>query len=159
MVRINADEFIDNTPPDILWAALEPFMPPTGDAACAEYHSTLFDSPERQWAVFNDDPVDPEIDYPKARELCSSCPILAECRQYAFDSREEDTFLAGMTASERLPLQTKRTEVAKRRRQVGALHRIGAPTQVIAELLGRDPSLIRRDLRILNIDTERPSAA
>jgi len=134
-------------------------MPPAGDAACAEYHSVLFDSPERQWAVFNDDPMDPEADYTAARALCSICPIITECRQYALDSREQDTFLAGMTPSERRHLFTKRTEVAKRRRQVEALHRIGAPTQVIAELLGRDPSLIRRDLRALNIDTDRPTAA
>lgn len=64
-----------------------------------------------------------------------------------------------MTASERRRLFSKRTEVAKRRRQVEALHRIGAPTQVIAELLGRDPSLIRRDLKALRIDTERLTAA
>lgn len=159
MAQINANEFMDNTRPDILWSAFEPFMPPAGDAACGEYHSTLFDSPERQWAVFNDDPVNPKVDYPAALALCSSCPILTECRQYALDSREEDTFLAGMTASDRRRLFTKRTEVAKRRRQVEVLHRIGAPTPVIAELLGRDPSLVRRDLRALNIDTERLASA
>lgn len=159
MEKINANEFVDNTRPDILWSALEPFMPPAGNAACGEYHGTLFDSPDWQWAVFNDDPVDPKVDYPVARALCSGCAILRACREYALDSREEDTFLAGMTVSERRRLFTKRTEVAKRRRQVEALHRIGASTQVIAELLGRDPSLIRRDLKALKLDTERPMAA
>jgi hypothetical protein len=34
-------------------------------------------------------------------------------------------------------------------RQVQELHRLGAPTPVIAGLVGRDPSLIRGDLRTL----------
>jgi len=58
-------------------------------------------------------------------------------------------FLAGWTAAERSTRRTKKAEIAKRRRQVRELHRLGAPTSVIADLVGRDPSLIRGDLRAL----------
>jgi hypothetical protein len=37
----------------------------------------------------------------------------------------------------------------RRRLQVAALRELGAPTRVIAELVGRDPSLIRGDLRAI----------
>ena len=78
-----------------------------------------------------------------------ACPILDACRKYAEDSREEHTFLAGMTPAERSSRRTKKTEIAKRRRQVQRLQRLGASTSVIAKLVERDPSLIRGELRAL----------
>jgi len=66
-------------------------------------------------------------------------PILNACRKYANDSRDEHTFLAGSTPAERFSRRTKKTEITKRRRQVQGLHRLGASTSVIAELVERDP--------------------
>jgi hypothetical protein len=92
-----------------------------------------------------------------ALAVCLRCPLLPACQRYADASREPFTFLAGMTAAERRARHTKKTEIAKRRQQVDALRALGAPTGVIAEILGRDSSLIRGDIRTL--DQSRPTAA
>ncbi|WP_336217115.1 WhiB family transcriptional regulator [Nonomuraea sp. LPB2021202275-12-8] len=144
---MNTHEFEDATPPEILYRALEPYAPPAGAAACATHNPARFDTPRRQDLAFWGEPLDPAVDYPAAREICLACPLLAACRKYADDSREEQHFLAGMTAAELVSRRTKRTEIAKRRRQVQELHALGASTTVIADILGRDPSLIRGDLR------------
>jgi hypothetical protein len=146
---VDTNDFLNATTPDMMYNALEPYTPPIGMASCSAHDATRFDSPRRQQAAFDGDPVDPATDYPAARAICMSCPLLALCRRYALDSRDENTFLAGMTAEQRSPLFTKKAEIAKRRRQVAALHRLGAPTRVIAELVDRDPSLIRGDLRAI----------
>jgi hypothetical protein len=39
--------------------------------------------------------------------------------------------------------------MTKRRLQVAALRELGAPTSIIADLVGRDPSLIRGDIRAI----------
>jgi|SRR6266702_1952643 len=75
--------------------------------------------------------------------------LLAACRRYADASCEEYTFLAGLSADQRSTSRSKKTEIANRRRRVGALRVLGAPTLVIAEIVGRDPSLIRGDIRTL----------
>ena len=76
-------------------------------------------------------------------------PLLAACRRYAEGSREEHTFLAGSSPDKRRTRRRKQAEIDKRRLQADALRALGAPTQVIADLVGRDPSLIRSDLRAL----------
>jgi hypothetical protein len=146
---LDAKEFIDATPPDILYQALEPVTPPAGDAACAVYAPERFVSPQRQQAAFDGDPVDPTVDYPAARMICLGCSLLAACCRYADDSGDEDTFLAGLSAAQRAARRRKKPEVTKRWLQVAALRELGASTSVIAELVGRDPSLIRGDLRAI----------
>jgi hypothetical protein len=147
---VDTNTFIDTTAPEILYAALEPITPPAGTAACAAHDPGRFASPQRQQAAFDGDPVDPTIDYQAARKICLGCPLLAACRRYAEDSREGDTFLAGLSPDQRRARRHKKTELAKRRLQVKALHELEAPTSVIAELVGRDPSLVRGDLRALD---------
>jgi hypothetical protein len=144
---MGTNEFIDTTAPEILYVALEPITPPAGIAACATHDPTRFVSPQRQQVAFDGNPVDPAVDYPAARAICLSCPLLAACRRYADASREEYTFLAGLSADQRSTRRRKNTEMAKRRLQVVALRALGAPTLVIAEITGRDPSLIRGDVR------------
>jgi hypothetical protein len=146
---LGAKGFIDATPPDILYQALEPVPPPAGDAACAVYAPERFVSPERQQAAFDGEPVNPTVDYRAARMICLRCNILAACHKYAEDSGDEDSFLAGLSADQRATGRRKKTEMTRRRLQVAALREIGAPTGVIAELVGRDPSLIRGDLRAI----------
>lgn len=144
---MDTNEFIDATAPEVLYVALEPATPPAGAAACATHEPHRFASPHRQQAAFDGDPVDPMADYQAARAICLGCPLLAACRRYADHSREEHTFLAGLSSDHRSLQRRKKTDMAKRRMQVGALHALGAPTRVIAELVGRDPSLIRGDVR------------
>lgn len=146
---MDTDKFIDSTAPDDLHLALEPITPPTGKASCATHDSRRFDSPQRQQAAFDGDPIDRIGDYRAARETCLGCELLAACRRYAEESREEDTFLGGLSPDERRARRRKKAEMAKRRLQVEALRALGAPTPVIADLVGRDPSLIRGDLRAL----------
>ena len=147
---MEAKTFIDTTPPDDLYIALEPISPPTGAGACARHNPVLFDSPQRQQAAFDGEPMDPATDYQAAHAMCLRCPLLPACQRYADASREGVTFLAGMTAAERCARHTKKTEIAKRRQQVDALRALGAPTGVIAEILRRDSSLIRGDVRALD---------
>ena len=147
---MDTHEFCMTVAPEILYLALEPVTPPDGaDGACATHNPALFETPRRQQLAFDGEALDPGRDYPAARAMCMACPLLEACREYADDSREEHTFLAGMTPVERSSRHTKKTEITKRRRQVQELHRLEAPTSVIAELVGRDPSLIRGDLRAL----------
>jgi len=138
------------TAPDKLYLALEPITPPGGIGACATHDPVLFETLRRQQLAFDGEALDPERDHPAARTMGMACSVLDACRKYADDSREEHTFLAGMTAAERFSQRTKKTEIAKRRRQVLKLHRLGAPTSVIADLTERDPSLIRGNLRALH---------
>lgn len=146
---MDTHEFSTTTAPEIYYLALEPIIPPDGTGACATYDPALFETQRRQQLTFDGEALDPKLDYPAARAMCTTCPLLDACRKYADDSREEHTFLAGMTAAERSTRRTKKTEIAKRRRQVQELDRLGASTAVIAELIERDPSLIRGDLRAL----------
>ncbi len=143
------DQFVDVLDPEILHAALEPFAPPAGRGACAAHDPSQFDTPQRQQAAFDGDPVDPVRDVAAARALCAGCPALAACRGYAEMSGDDVTFLAGQTADQRVEHRSKSMEITRRRRQVRALHAFNAPTPIIADLLGRDPSLIRGDLRAL----------
>ena len=142
-------EFCTTTAPEVLYLALEPVTPPVGVGACATHDPALFETRRRQQLAFDGEALDPERDYTAARTMCVACPLLSACRKYADDSRDEHTFLAGMTPTERSSRRTKKTEITKRRRQVQELHRLGASTSVIAELVGRDPSLIRGDLRAI----------
>jgi len=144
---VDTSEFIDVTAPEALYLALEPVRPPSGPAACATHDPGRFPSPKRQQAAFDGDPVDQIADYRAARAICLGCPILAACRRYAEESCEEYTFLGGLSPEQRRASRSKKNEIAKRRLQVIALRDLGAPTQVIAELVGRDPSLVRGDLR------------
>lgn len=146
---MDTHQFCTTTASEILYLALEPVTPPNGAAACATHDPELFDTPRRQQLAFDGEALAPGLEYPAARAMCADCPLLDACRRYADDSREEHTFLAGMTAAERSTRRTKKAEIAKRRRQVRELHRLGAPTSVIADLVERDPSLIRGDLRAL----------
>jgi hypothetical protein len=146
---VDTHEFCTTTPPEILYLALEPVTPPDGTGACATHDPAIFETRSRQQLAFDDEALDPQRDYPAARTICMACPILNACRKYADDSREEHTFLAGMTPAERSSQRTKKSEIVKRRRQVQRLDRLGASTSVIAELMERDPSLIRGDLRVL----------
>ncbi|MFC8383550.1 WhiB family transcriptional regulator [Nocardia sp. NPDC057272] len=145
---MDTSEFLDVTAPsDLIWA-LEPIAPPPGFGACADYHPERFDSRRRQQAAFDGEAYD-EGDYATARALCQCCPILEMCGQYADMSRDHYSFLAGITAQERAAKWVKHTEILKRRVQVERLIDLAAPTSVVAELVGRDPSLIRGDLRII----------
>ncbi|WP_433463900.1 WhiB family transcriptional regulator [Spirillospora sp. CA-128828] len=158
---MDTHEFCTTTAPEILYLALEPITPPDGTGACATHNPGLFGTPWQQQRAFDGEALNPKSDYPAARAMCTACPLLDACRRYADDSREEYTFLAGMTAAERSTRRMKETEIAKRRRQVQELYRIGATTSVIADLVGRDPSLIRGDLRALEKrpGVRRPSGA
>ncbi len=147
---MDTSEFIEVTAPEALYLALEPVRPPGGPAACATHDRERFRSPRRQQAAFDGDPVDQIADYSAARAICLGCPILAACRRYAEQSCDEYTFLGGLSPEQRRAGRNKKTEIAKRRLQVSALRDLGAPTQVIAELVGRDPSLVRGDLRALS---------
>lgn len=147
---MDTQQFCTTTSPEMLYLALEPVTPPGGSAACATHNPALFDTPRRQQLAFDGEALTPKLDYPAAQAMCADCPLLDACRRYAYDSRDEHTFLAGMTAAERSTRRTKKAEIARRRRQVRELHRLGASTAVIADLVGRDPSLIRGDLRALN---------
>ena len=141
--------FIDAVAADDLHLTLEPVTPPVGPAACATHDSRRFASRLRQQAAFDGEPINPVEDYKAARAICLECPLLAACRRYAEDSREEHTFLAGSSPEQRRARRRKQAEIDKRRLQVDALRALGASTQVIADLVGRDPSLIRGDLRAL----------
>ena len=154
---MDTPEFCMMMAPEILYLALEPVPPPDGTGgACATHDPALFETRRRQQLAFDGEALDPERDYPAARAMCEACPLLKACREYADDSREEHTFLAGMTPAERFSRRTKKTEIIKRRRQVQALHRLGASTSVIAGFVKRDPSLIRGDLRAFQQQT-RPA--
>jgi hypothetical protein len=146
---VDTHNFINAVAADDLHLALEPIPPPIGPPACATHDPRRFASPQRQQAAFDAEPINPVEDYKAARAICLECPLLAACRRYAEDSREEDTFLAGSTPDQRRARRRKQAEIAKRRLQVDALRALGAPTSVIADLVGRDPSLIRSDLRAL----------
>jgi len=146
---VDTHNFINGVAADDLHLALEPITPPVGLAACATHDPRRFASPQQQQAAFDGDPINPVEDYKAARAICLECPLLAACRRYAEDSREEHTFLAGSSPDQRRARRRKHTEIAKRRLQVDGLRALGAPTQVIADLVGRDPSLIRSDLRAL----------
>lgn len=146
---MNTREFLATTAPEILYLALEPITPPPGTAACATHDPNQFDSPQRQQLAFDGEALTPEADYPAARAMCTRCPLLDACRRYADHSGETHTFLAGMTVAERSTRRTKKIETAHRHRKVENLRGLGAPTSLVAELVGRDPSLIRRDLRAL----------
>jgi hypothetical protein len=147
---VDARNFINRVAAGDLHLALEPMPPPAGPGACATHDPRRFASPERQQAAFDGEPTDPKRDYLAARLICLDCPILAACGHYAEGSREEHTFLAGLTPDQRRTRRRKHVEIAKRRLQVDALRALGAPTLVIADLVGRDPSLVRADLRALN---------
>jgi hypothetical protein len=112
-----------------------------------------FATQRRQQLAFDGEALDPERDYPAARAMCMACPMLDACRKYADDSRDEHTFLAGMTPAERSRRRTKKSEITKRRWQVQNFTGLGASASVIAELVERDPSLIRGDLRALQRQT------
>ncbi len=146
---MDTHEFCTRTAPQILYLALEPITPPDGTGACATHDPALFETRQRQQLAFDGEALDPERDYPAARAMCMACPLLEACRRYADDSHEDHTFLAGMTSAERFARRTKKSEIIKRRRQVQELQRLGASTSVIAELVERDPSLVRGDLRAL----------
>jgi transcription factor WhiB len=146
---VDTRQFCATTAPEILYLALEPVTPPNGTAACATHDPGLFDTPRRQQLAFDGEAIAPGLDYQAARVMCAACPLLDACRRYADKSCEEHTFLAGMTAAERSTRRTKKAEIAKRHQQVQELHRLGAPTLVIADLVDRDPSLIRGDLRTI----------
>lgn len=144
------NDFIDMTAADALFMAIEPITPPPGMGACATHDPLRFDTSRRQQAAFDGEPVEEEADYLSARAICADCPLLDACRRYAADSRDPYSFLAGLTAKQRSTEWNKQTEIAKRRLQVKALRALGAPTPVIAELVDRDPSLIRSDLRAID---------
>jgi Transcription factor WhiB len=146
---MDLDAFINATDPAALYAALDPTPPPAGPAACVTHDPRRFASPARQQAAFDGDPVDAATDYAAARRMCLACPLLAACRRYAAETTDTSSFLAGNTPEQRHAGRGKADEVALRRRQVKRLTALGAPTSVIAGLLGRDPSLIRGDLRAL----------
>lgn len=146
---MHTNQFIDAINPEILFAALEPITPPTGQGACATHDPDRFTTPQRQQAAFDGEPMDPVHDVAAARSVCVNCPVLAACRKYASMSGDDVTFLAGQTADQRQAQRSKSIEIARRRLRVRALHAIDAPTPVIAALIGRDPSLIRGDLRVL----------
>lgn len=147
---MDTSEFINITEPEVLYLALEPVRPPRGAASCAVHDAERFASPKRQQAAFDGEPVDRIADYRAARAMCIGCPILAACRRYAEESCEEYTFLGGLSPEQRRDRPSKKNEIAKRRMQVSALRDLGAPTNVIAELVGRDPSLVRGDLRAVS---------
>ncbi|MFJ3499781.1 WhiB family transcriptional regulator [Streptomyces sp. NPDC090135] len=143
------EEIEDVLPPDALFWAMEPYGPPLGGAACSTWDESRFPSPERQQAAFDGEPVVPEWDIPEARAMCRKCLLLEGCRRYAMDSRDEHVFLAGESAEQRRKSWRKAGEIVKRRRQVAELYALNVGTAVIAQLLGRDESSIRSDLREL----------
>ena len=47
------------------------------------------------------------IDYTEARRLCASCPVRAECLEFAVSDREPTGFWGGTTTSERMVLRQR----------------------------------------------------
>jgi hypothetical protein len=140
---------VDRLSADDLYCALEPVVPPAGRGACVRWHPNLFLSAEAQQATFDGDPFVPVRDVAAARAVCRSCPLFKACHRYANESGDEYTFLAGTTAVERANQRRKQDEIAKRRIQVRRLNELNLPVRVMAALLGRDESLLRRDLRAI----------
>lgn len=138
---------VDDLPAHDLYRAIEPFAPPAGRGACARWCPDHFVSGEVQQAAFDGDPLVPLRDIAAARAVCRSCPLLEACHRYANESGDEYTFLAGATAAERAHRRRKRDEIAKRRMQVFRLNELKISTRVMAALLDRDESLLRKDLR------------
>ncbi|WP_344665985.1 WhiB family transcriptional regulator [Catenulispora yoronensis] len=133
--------------------------PPLRDRACEVFAPDLFLSRRRQQAAFDGEAEIP-ADYLAARRVCVRCPASAACEQYARVSGDRQTFLAGMTASQRRGTWGKSWEITARRTLVSELARRGATTSTIAWLLERDVSLIRRDLRMMRAGSvaEDPAA-
>ncbi|WP_326773024.1 WhiB family transcriptional regulator [Streptomyces sp. NBC_01445] len=148
------DEIEDVLPPDALFWAMEPFGPPMGEASCSTWDPKRFPSQQEQQAAFDGESTMPERDLPQARAMCRTCLLLESCRRYALDSRDEHVFLAGETAEERRKKWRKSGEITKRRRRVDALYALRVPTVTMAQLLQRDESSIRSDLR--ELEKRRP---
>ncbi|MFF9920377.1 WhiB family transcriptional regulator [Streptomyces globisporus] len=141
------DEIEDVLPPDVLYQAMEPFSPPSGDGPCVTWDPNRFPTKREQQAAFDEESAEPDRDIPQARAMCRTCPLLESCRRYAQKSRDEHMFLAGETVEERRKTWRKSGEIDKRRRRVAELHALNLPTVAIARKLGRDESSIRGDLR------------
>lgn len=87
---MNADPFTASQDPDTAW---------TDDALCAQ--------------------VDPELFFPEtgrsnkaAKKTCRSCPVRAECLDYALEHDERHGIWAGLTVDERDDLRAATAEPA-----------------------------------------------
>lgn len=68
------------------------------DGACADLDSSVFFSPESERGRKRTEREQ------RAKEICSSCPVLERCRQHALDAREPYGVWGGMSAGERARL-------------------------------------------------------
>ncbi|GIE32249.1 hypothetical protein Ait01nite_052940 [Actinoplanes italicus] len=104
-----------NPTQDHLYPLLTAIGTPPAGQKCGRLASGFPDLTVQQ-AVFDGDVEDPRL-LDAARAVCTSCPVLSDCRLYAEASLDQTTFLAGETATERASRQG-RTARARHRRQV-----------------------------------------
>lgn len=74
-------------------------------AACSGYPNTLFFPPS--------DGADPQV-VEKAKAICSVCPVIEDCLQYALETNQRSGIWGGTTEKERKSLRRK--WLAERRR-------------------------------------------
>lgn len=65
------------------------------DAACRGLSVTMFFHPGRERGHARRQRIT------DAKELCATCPVIAECRQYALDTREPYGIWGGLSEEER----------------------------------------------------------
>jgi WhiB family redox-sensing transcriptional regulator len=66
------------------------------DAACRGFHETHFIPPSSREKA-----RDRKVRENKAKQICAECPVLAECRAYAFRVDERLGIWGGLTERER----------------------------------------------------------
>ena len=69
------------------------------DAACRGPYQAIFFPPER-----TERRKEKRMREARAKEICLECPVLEQCRGYAFDIREQHGIWGGLTENERKEL-------------------------------------------------------
>ena len=115
---------------DYLYAELTAAGNPPQGGACAG-QIVGFPDAQVQQGVF-DGEVDDAGLLDVARAACAASPVLDACRQFADDSLDEHTFLAGMTAAERS--RSSRRALRTRHRKT-VVQRMRATGVTVAEIM------------------------
>lgn len=76
-------------------------------AACRGPHNTIFFPPSRL-----ERRPDKRRREQRAKEICSQCAVLEECRTYAFEIREQHGIWGGLTEKERRALIAAENQLA-----------------------------------------------
>lgn len=99
--------------------------------------------------------VDPDVFFPKvgqplglAREVCASCPVVAECLAYAVENHIVDGVWGGLTARERRGVSLRPVEVPSRLRDrhdhIERLMRLRMSAKFIAADVGASAETLSR---------------